>query len=550
MDYVNNAVPVIRRRLAPVPVPMIVADNPAAPALAPARIFNAPGFAGMPHVPTGEHAVRLTDADGIVAALYQKVVKLGDLSTANADLDRLGRVLADSIAHGDAEHEQRVSNIYLGKALNILCKLTGQRGALALDERLLSTATRACTRVIAARQLYTLENASVIMFHLGELMNHAPLQRVCSRTIVGHLVPIFEALVRQHPIHAIEGATLAFGLVSALRACTHELAARGSGPLQRPAADRLLLLVPELLAAEPDLLLAWESRTLALLANYGVQYLRQLDVVGQRWGRLPDADALQLNAARALKPVMEEARRLSRGVWDQRDSTFRGFTQEKQPRDYLAYGSRYYAKWLEHKPQWMKDRFALREAERGPLADNPRDGRDFAAVVRQGMQLMADVPAPLEFPVLAPASAPGAVSVELPPPHVPSELARFSRAAADLVRLGEAADRYDREEAISATNALIISIESGRTTLSDSLRVQMLLDMDSVCMQLYASDPFDAPQYTWQLQSMRGFLSSQLALVVGIDGRPVMGTEVPFKSGLSSWQRSLLRVLNGQDGGR
>ena len=57
----------------------------------------------------------------IVSALYQKIVKYGDLSTANADLEKLGQVMAGSIVHGDAEHEQRASNIYLGKALDILC---------------------------------------------------------------------------------------------------------------------------------------------------------------------------------------------------------------------------------------------------------------------------------------------------------------------------------------------------------------------------------------------------------------------------------------------
>lgn len=550
MDHVNTTAPVIRRRLPPIPLPVLTPRHPAASAVTPADIFNVPRFVGMPHVPTGEHAVRLTHADAIVAALYQKIVKQGDLSTVNADLDKLGQVMAGSIVHGDAEHEHRASNIYLGKALNILCKLAGQRGALDLNERLLSAATRACADVVTARQTFTLENAGVIMFHLGELMNHAPLQQVCSKAIVRHLVPIFEALVRQHPVHAIEGAPLAFGVVSALRACTHELAVRGSGPLPRPAADRLLLLVHELLVASPDLLVGWESRTLGLLANYGVQYLRQLDVVGQRRGRLPDAEALQLNAARALKPVIEEARRLSRGVWVQRDSTFRGFTPQKELRDYLAYCALYYARWLQHKPQWMKDRYALQEAERGPLKDNPHDGRDFAAVVRHGMKPLPEVPAACEFPALTPVPARVPLSFDVARPESPAELARFSQAAGDLARLGEAADRFDREEAISATNALIISIEAGRTTLSDCLRVQMLLDMDSVCMRLYAADPYDAPQYAWQLQSMRGFLSSQLALVVDGSGRPVMGTDVPSASGLSSWQRSLLGVLNGGDGGR
>ncbi|HDS0922714.1 TPA: hypothetical protein QDZ10_001169 [Stenotrophomonas maltophilia] len=551
LENVINAVPVIRHAAhGLLPMPRVVPSAGSASGVAPipSDIFNAPGYIGMPHVPVGEHSTRLTEADYIVSALYQKIVKYGDVSTANADLEALNKVMSGSIAHADAEHDQRVSNIYLGKALNLLCKLVGQRGALALNERLISTATEACTKVVAARQQFTLENASVIMFHLGELMNHASLQQGCCQTIINHLVPIFDAMLRQHPVHAINGATLAFGLVSALRASEHQLSRRSTGALPRPAADTLLQVVPELLAVQPDLLVAWESRTLALLAKYGVQYLRQLGALGQKRGRLLHAETLQLNAARALKPVIEEARRLSRGIWDQRDTTYRGFTPVKDPRDNMAYSAHYYGRWLDQKPQWMKDRFALQEAERGPLADNPHDGRNFAAVVRQGMQPPRELQQGIQdFPALMPAPAPRPLSAEFGPYEPPAELGRFSQAAGELLRLGEQSDRFDREEAISATNALIISIEAGRTTLNDSQRVQMLLDMDSVCMRLYAADPFDAPQYAWQLQSMRGFLSSQLALVVGLDGRPVMGTDVPFDSGLSSWQRSLLRLLNGQD---
>lgn len=550
MENVINAVPVIRHAAhGLLPMPLVVASAGSASGVSPipSDIFNASGYIGMPHVPVGEHSTRLTEADYIVSALYQKIVKYGDLSTANADLEKLGQVMAGSIVHGDAEHEQRASNIYLGKALNILCKLVDQRGALVLDERRLSAAAQACTRVVASRKQFTMENASVIMFHLGELMNHAALQQGCCQTIINHLVPIFEALLRQHPVHAINGATLAFGLVSALRASEYQLSRRSTGALPRPAADTLLQVMPELLAVQPDLLVAWESRTLALLAKYGVQYLRQLGALGQKRGRLLHAETLQLNAARALKPVIEEARRLSRGIWDQRDTTYRGFTPVKHPRDNMAYSAYYYGQWLNQKPQWMKDRFALQEAERGPLADNPHDGRNFAAVVRHGIQPSREVPGFRDFPALTPAPAPRPLAVDIAPFEPPAELGRFSQAAGELLRLGEHGDRLDREEAISATNALIISIEAGRTTLNDPQRVQMLLDMDSVCMRLYAADPFDAPQYAWQLSSMRGFLSSQLALVVGADGRPIMGTEVPFDSGLSSWQRSLLRVLSGQD---
>lgn len=545
MENVSNAVPVIRR--ATHTVGPDFRGMAAHSALVPADIFNASSLAGMPNVPAGEYGVRLTEADYIVSALYLKIVKNADLSTINADLDRLSRVLAGSIGFGDTEDEQRASNIYLGKALNILCQLVRRSGALACDGNLLIRATHRCAEAIAARQDFTLENVSVIMFHLGELINHPPLQRVSSQLVTTHLAPIFEAKLHQLPVHSIEGATLAFGLVSALRASEHQLGRPQGGAVPRPAADSLLLAVPGLLETQPDLLVTWESRTLALVAKYGVQYLRRLAQLGRRRGQFAPGDALQLNAARALKPIIEEAREPARGVWDQRDGTYRGLGQDKQLKDYLAYSTHYYCKWLAQQPEWVQARFTLQEAARGPLTPSLFDGRNFSQVVRSNVDLVA--PAVTAAPTApTPAAAPRRpLSAEIVNLEPPAALARFSQAAGDLVRLGEDADRFDREDAIAATNALIVSIESGRTTLNEPLRVQMLLDMDAVCMRLYSADPLAAPQYHWQLSSMRGFLSSQLALLVGPDGRPVMGTDVPFESGLSSWQRSLLNVLNERD---
>ena len=332
------------------------------------------------------------------------------------------------------------------------------------------------------------------MFHLGELMNHAALQQGSCQTIINHLVPIFEALLRQHPVHAINGATLAFGLVSALRASEYQLSRRSTGALPRPAADTLLQVMPELLAVQPDLLVAWESRTLALLAKYGVQYLRQLGALGQKRGRLLHAETLQLNAARALKPVIEEARRLSRGIWDQRDTTYRRLHPGQAPAR-----------------QHGLQRLLLR-----PVAE-PEAAVDEGSLRIAGSRTWPIGGQPARWPELRcrgaprnPASARGARRPGFSRAHTrpgapsaggghrplepPAELGRFSQAAGELLRLGEHGDRFDREEAISATNALIISIEAGRTRLNDPQRVQMLLDMDSVCMRLYAADPFDAPQ--------------------------------------------------------
>ncbi|WP_145478133.1 hypothetical protein [Stenotrophomonas rhizophila] len=535
MENVSNAVSVIRPLVRPVPPLRAVHAAPPG-AVVPTHIQNASGVAGL-------HSADLTAAD-IVTALYERIVKQGDLSSIDADLDTLSQVMAASVGFGDAEDDRRAPNIQLGKALNILCQLVRRSAALPCEGERLVRTTQRCVEVVRARQEYTLENVSVIMFHLGELINHPPLQARCAATISEHLAPIFEALLRQHPIHAIGGATLAFGLVSALRASEQQLVRRIGAPLARPAADSLLLTVPALLEAQPDLLLGWESRTLALVAKYGVQYLRRLAQLSRGSGRFAQSNALQINAARALKPIIEEARLPSRGIWDQRDGEYRGMGQDKQLRDYLAYATHYYCRWLAQQKDWVRTRLALREAPRGPLAGSPTDGRSFANVVLRGSALAeASEAAAVTPPPFLATSVRRPLTTEITHLEPPSALARFSQAAGELVRLGDEGDRFDREAAIAACNALIASIASGRTRLSATSRVQMLLDMDAVCMRLYAADPWDAPQYQWQLSSMRGFMTTQLALLVDAKGRPLLGWDVPSATGLFSWQRTLLLEL-------
>ncbi|WP_315389550.1 hypothetical protein [uncultured Stenotrophomonas sp.] len=513
----------------------------------PQEVFNASGFQGMPIVPVGEHCVRLTEADYLVSALYQKIAKAGELSTLNADLQTLRRILAGSVGADDSDSDapQRVSNIYLGKALNILCQLVRRRGEVDCDSTLLLAAARNAILAIRARQDFTLENLSVIMFHLGELINHPKLQTLCGRAITRHLLPIFESKLHELPEHAVTGSCLAFGLVSALRASEHQMVRPLDGVLPRPAADTLLLKVPGLLRTQPDLLVHWESRTLALVAKYGVQYLRRLGQLGRGQCQKVAVDTLQLNAAKALKPIIDEARLPSRGVWDQRDGEFHGFGPEKQLKDYLAYSTHYYCEWLARQQAWVQDLVALQEAARGPLPDNPHNGRNFAEVARTGV-----IFAPTATATSSPAAgAPAAQVLRLSSAEndvwmPPSELAGFSQAAGRLLRLNEAADRHDREEAVAATNALVVAIVSGRITLDHAARVQMLLDMDGVCMRLHLADPFDAPQYEHQLEGMCAFMSSELSLLVDRMGRPLIGNAVAFKTGLSSWQRTLLNELN------
>ncbi|WP_426806021.1 hypothetical protein, partial [Stenotrophomonas sp. SrG] len=87
------------------------------------------------------------------------------------------------------EDEQRASNIYIGKALNILCQQVRSTSGPPCDGNRLLRATQRCVETSRARQEFTLENASVMMFHLGELIHHPPLQRCCSATITDPLAP-------------------------------------------------------------------------------------------------------------------------------------------------------------------------------------------------------------------------------------------------------------------------------------------------------------------------------------------------------------------------
>jgi len=543
MERLGNTVSVIQHAYSP---PFAVQATDAG-RVVPHEVFNASGFQGMPFVPVGEHCVRLTEADYLVSALYQKIVKSGELSTLNADLDTLSRDLTRSIGAEDGDPQQRVSNIYVGKALNILCQLLRRRGEFDYDSTRLLAAARHAILAIRARHDFTLENLSVIMFHLGELINHPKLQTVCGRAITRHLLPIFESKLHELPEHAVTGTCLAFGLVSALRASEHQMVRPLDGVLPRPAADALLLRLPTLLQAQPDLLVHWENRTLALVAKYGVQYLRRLGQLGRGQCQKVAVDTLQLNAAKALKPIIDEARLPSRGVWDQRDGEFHGFGPEKQLKDYLAYSTHYYCEWLGRQQAWVQDLVVLREAARGPLPDNPHDGRNFAEVARTGV-IVAPVATTTwshaDAAPVAPVPVQRSSSEETDVWQAPSELSEFSQAAGRLMRLHEAADRHDREDAISATNALVVAVVSGRIALDTASRVQMLLDMDGVCMRLHLADPFDAPQYEHQLEGMCAFMSSELCLLVDRTGRPLIGDAVAFRTGLSSWQRTLLNALN------
>lgn len=537
----ENAVPVIRRAYFP-QYPVQASEQGRA---VPDDVYNGPWFEDSPAVPVSEYGVQRTEADYLVPALYDKIVRYGDMSTLDADLGTLSHILAGNVSAADGETSLLISNVHLGKALNILCQLVRKRGHVSCDSSLLQAA--ACNAILAirARTDFTLENLSVIMFHLGELINHPNLQEMCGEAITRHLLPIFEATLQRLPEHAVTGTCLAFGMVSALRASEHQMVRPLDGVLPRPAADTLLLTVPVLLQAQPDLLVSWESRTLALVAKYGVQYLRRLGQLGRSPGLKVAVDTLQLNAARALKPIIEEARLPSRGIWDQRAGEFKGFGPAKDLRDYLKYSSTYYCEWLGKQPAQVQALLTLQEAPRGPLPDNPHDGRNFAEVVRAGAIVAPTATATWGADAAIP-------NVPVPVLHVDeniawgpaTELVSFSIAARELLDLKESADRDDRERAITATNALVVAIETGRITLDSAARVQMLLDMDSVCMRLHLADPFDAPQYQKQMEGMCTFMSSELCRMVDGKGGTLMGNKVGFKTGLSSWQRGLLEKLN------
>lgn len=517
--------------------------------LAPAMqsIANAGSLTGMPVVPVHENSVQVTQADAIVGKLYVKIVKRDDLSTLNVDLERLCRALAGSASVGELETDQRVSNIYLGKALNLLCRVGGQ-GQSPCDSAVLVRAVNWCMEVLRGRTEFTLENLSVIMFHLGGLMNLAPVSEASCELIGRFLAPHLDQMLKAAPLRAAGCPILALALVSALRASEVEMRRHTGVTVPRFAPDALFTALRAVRVECPGLLASWESRSLALVAKYGAQYLSQLGAVGKRCSPTNTVVSQQLNAAHLLKAVIEEARLPERAVWDHLNSAYRSLSQGKEICDYLAYATRYYCRWLAGQPEHIRARFELAEPPRGPLTDNPRDERGFAEVARLGM----DVPTREEAVINATAPPDNAIAEDVAMAAKPSsppepDLARFNAVAGALVRLGEAADRLDREHAIAAVNTLVASIESGRTVLTQAQRVQMLLNMDAVCRQLATTSP-EPSRYAWQLSSMRGFLSAQLAQVVGTNGKPLMAVELPGTPGFSSWQRSLLVILNSCEG--
>ncbi|MBT2766452.1 hypothetical protein J7J08_02215 [Stenotrophomonas sp. ISL-67] len=511
-------------------------------------IANAGGLAGMPVVPVHENCVQETLADTRVGYLYVKIVKRGHLSTLNVDLGQLCRTLAGSASVGDLASDQRISNVYVGKALHILSSVVGDGSGLPCDGTLLKRAVNWCLEVLTARDEFTIENLSVIMFHLGGLINYAPVAQASGGVICRSLVGRLHQMLEEAPLQASGCPIVALGLVGALRASEIELYAYRGGTVPRLAPDVLLISLFAVLDVRPVLLANWASKTLALVAKYGVQYLSRVSAMDRRWTLKNATLPMQLNAARLLKPVIEEARRPERGVWDHRNSAYRSLSHAKEIRDYLAYATRYYCRWLAGQPEHIRARFELAEPPRGPLPDNPRDERGFAQVARLGMDVPTTETSVMDVPALPDSAVAEDVAMAAEPLSLPQlDLARFNEVADALVRQGEAADRFDREDAIAAANALVASLESGRTALTQAQRVQMLLNMDAVCQRLVAAPP-QASEYAWQLSSMRGFLAAQLAQVVGSNGKPLMAADLPATPGLSSWQRSLLVILNSGAG--
>lgn len=511
------------------------------------NIANAGFPTGMPVVPVGENSVQQTQADAIVGGLYVKIVKRDDLSTLNVDLERLCRALAESASMGELETEQRVTNIYLGKALNLLCRVGGQE-PLPCASAVLVRAVNWCMEVLRGRTEFTLENLCVIMFHLGGLMNRASVAEACSEMISGCLAPHLDQMLKAAPQQAVACPILSLALASALRASEVEMRLPVGATVPRFAPDALLTTLRAVKAECPGLLAGWESRSLALVAKYGAQYLNRLGEMSRRCRSTETIVSQHLNVAHLLKAVIEEARLPHRAVW-QYDGAYRSLAQGKELRDQLAYAARYYCRWLAGQPERIRASFELAEPPRGPFPDNLRDERAFAEVARLGVDVATTQAGVINAPAPPDADIADEVCMAAEPPPPAPDLARFDAIAGALVRYGENADRFDREDVIAAVNTLVASIESGRTVLTQAQRVQMLLNMDAVCRQLATASP-QPSHYAWQLDSMRGFLSTQLAQVVGTNGKPLMAADLPDSPGLSAWQRSLLVILNSCEGAR
>lgn len=288
-------------------------------------LFNSP-------MPTRTQVRRDPPPGAMIAALHSRIVKAGDASALDADLDTLLQALREGVALASVASADQPTHCAIGKALHLIREQWRMREEAGMDTTGLVKALELCATLIRQIGWVKLETCGVIMFHLGELLTHAKLSALCEVLIRRTLVPKFRAgveLIRDDPVAA---GDVMFGLSSTLRASEYWLTTPAGAGAARTAADALVPAVHRLLDRLPDMLRHCETAKLGLVARHGSLYLRQLAAV-QSVAEDDAAPERQVSVARLLKAWMDEVNR-------------RNAQSASEPTDLLRYAPHYYTEWL------------------------------------------------------------------------------------------------------------------------------------------------------------------------------------------------------------
>ena len=295
-------------------------------------LFNSP-------MPTRTHVRRDPPPGAMIAALHSRIVKAGDASALDADLDTLLQALREGVALASVASADQPTHCAIGKALHLIREQWRMREEAGMDTTGLVKALELCATLIRQIGWVKLETCGVIMFHLGELLTHAKLSALCEVLIRRTLVPKFRAGIELIQNDQVAAGDVMFGLSSTLRVSEYWLTTPAGAGAARTAADPLVSAMHQLLERLPDMLRQCESGKLGLVARHGSLYLRQLAAVQP----VPEDDAArarQLSVARLLKACIDEVN------WRDAQAASGDAALRPEPIDPLRYAPHYYAEWL------------------------------------------------------------------------------------------------------------------------------------------------------------------------------------------------------------
>lgn len=442
-------------------------------------------------------------ADGAMALLHGRIVTNHNFRNAPRDLGILVATLNNAVAWGDADPGQRLGNVSLGKALQVICELLRRQATLPLDGHSLVSAAQTCCMLVERQTQFRLENCGVIMFHLGKLIGYTAMTARCKALICDHLAPIFRAQMLRGDAHAFTGPDVVFGLVSALRASELAIDVKRNEIPARTAGDALLGAMQDVLSRNPGLLTRCHSATLGLLARQGVHYLLRLAAV-----RVPaDAvDALKLRqfaVAQLIKRCIDEVRDPV-----PRAADANGGPPPRGAGGHLEFAPAYYNRWLNQQASHVQSLLGLSEP--------PPAGQ---GVVTQPAML----PPATRFHQTLAALSP-------PPGAQPQEAVRHQH-------------QRDLDSAFDEARALIHEADARESVPGLDERARMLLDLDALYQQLALANPLGSARYDAQLTILGDYLQHAVTQLRDVQGAPLLGPPLASAGGLHSWQRLLLSGL-------